>query len=294
QSKTSTPTKSGGKKKPAPASPNPRSPRSKLDVSGSGVSLHAPRKAKVQEETEIQRLVRTTLKRASLELAHWESYGTREGLQDAKLMVDRATELDNALGSLPVSEVQPRFRLVTEKLCGIAYNRENIRGSISIMNRDFAKLVKRADKLEEVLTEFVQTHGVEAAEQTPLWADKTWSLGQYVLHMHKLLRPLNRFQHIIQVLSEKIIAYGLSGGFSSEDIHLPESERPASGREAIIPTFEETRGAMVLWAAEAKAIEELIKEWTEMCALEVVGWDKKLELEMSSSDDVDDDDDATD
>ncbi|CAE6448044.1 unnamed protein product [Rhizoctonia solani] len=284
----STPTKSGGKKKPTPASPNPRSPRSKLDVSGSGAALPALRKAKVQE-SEIQRLVRTTLKRASVELANWENYGARIGLQGAKSMVDQVTELDNALGSLSVPEVQPRFRLVTGKLRNISDEREVVRCTVMIMSRDFTKLVKRANKLEDALAEFVQTYGVEAAEQTPLWADKTWSLEQYVIHMHKILRLLNRFQNTVQVLSEKIVAYGLSGGFNSDDICLPESERPASGREAAIPTFEETRGAMVLWAAEAKAAEELIKEWNEMCALEVVGWDRKLEPEISSSDEDEDD-----
>ncbi|CAE6505704.1 unnamed protein product [Rhizoctonia solani] len=287
QSTPSTPTKTGGKKKQTPTSPNPRSPRSKLDVS----SVHAPRKVKTQEETGIQRLVRVTLKYASLDLAGWESFSRHE-LQDAKFMVDQATELDNALGSLPSSDIQPSFRVVTDKLCHIDMYKGDMRIRLEAMYTHIARLAKRANKLEQALTEFVQTNGTEAAEQTPLWTGKTWSLGQHVLHMHKILRPLNRFRHTVQELSEKIIAYGLSGGFNSEDTCLPECEPPAPGQGPTIPTFEETRGAMALWAAEAKAIEELIKEWTEMCALEVVGWDKMPEPEIRSSDE--DEGDATD
>ncbi|CAE6480659.1 unnamed protein product [Rhizoctonia solani] len=274
----STPTKTGGKKKPTPTSPNPRSPRT-----------NASRKPnlKPREETDIQRLVRTTLKLASLELVEWEQ-STRNGLQDAKLMVDRATELDNALGSIPSSDTQPRFRVVTDKLDDIEVLREATRSRIIVIRHHFSKIVKRANKLEQALIEFVQTNGVDAAEQTPLWAGKTWSLGQYVLHMHRILRPLNRLLHTIQVLTEKVIAYGLSGGLSSEETLLLERQPLVPGQGAVVPTFEETRSVMALWAAEAKVVEETIREWNEMCNLEIVGWDKKLEQEARSSDEDED------
>ncbi|KAH7341352.1 hypothetical protein B0J17DRAFT_646213 [Rhizoctonia solani] len=272
---TTTPTKAAGKKKHTPASPDPRSPRV------------ASRKAKPKEETEIQRLVRTTLKLASLELGEWEQC-VKNGLQDAKLMVDRATELDNALGSIPSSEVQPRFRVATDKLDDIDMLREATRGRILVMGHHFTKIGKRANRLEQALIEFVQMNGVEAAEQAPLWVSKTWSLEQYVLQMHRILRPLDRLLYTVQVLSEKIIAYGLSGGLSSEEIRLLESAPLVPGQGAVVPTFEETRGVMGLWAAEAKAVEEIIREWIEICTLEIVGWDKKVEQDVRSSDEDED------
>ncbi|CAE6363330.1 unnamed protein product [Rhizoctonia solani] len=284
QSTNSTPNKSGGKKKANPASPNSRSPRPKFDVSGSSTSVHAPRKAKTQEETEIQSLVRLTLKRVSLELKGWGKTGGKFGLQDAKLMVDQVTELDNSIVSFSSSKLQPTFEVVSQKLDYIRIHRDNIRNASRDMDRSFTMLVKRANIVEQALTEYVRTNGVEASEEIPLWADRTWSLGQFALHIHQILRPLSRFRHTFQILSEKIIAYGLSGGFNSENIRLPESERPKSSRGATVPTFEETRNAMALWATEAAFIEELAKEWSEMCALEVVGWDKKYDLGAYSSD----------
>ncbi|CAE6416189.1 unnamed protein product [Rhizoctonia solani] len=280
----STNSSGAGKKKANPASPNPRSPRPKFDVSGSATSAHAPRKVKAQEETEIQSLVRLTLKRVSLELKGWGKTGGKFGLQDAKLMVDQVTELDNSIASFSSSKVQPPFEVVSQKLDYIRIHRDNIRNASRDMDRSFSALVKRANTLEEALTEFVQAKGVAAAEETPLWTGCTWSLGQFVIHIHHILRPLSRFRYKFRILSEKIIAYGLSGGFNSEILHLPESERPKSSRGATVPTFEETRNAMALWATEAACIEELAKEWSEMCALEVVGWDKKFAIDAYSSD----------
>ncbi|KAF8753475.1 hypothetical protein RHS01_06895 [Rhizoctonia solani] len=270
QSTSSTPTKSGGKKKSNPTSPNPRSPRPKFDTSGSGTSAHAPRRSKAQEETEIQALVRLTLKRASLELKGWGKTGGKFGLQDAKLMVDQVT---NSITRLDRS---------LQKLIETIYEMR--------LAKYFSTLVKRANALEQALMEYAQTNGIEAAEDNPLWADRTWSLGQFVLHMHQILRPLSRYRHTFQLLSEKIIAYSLSGGLNSDGVDIPESERPKPSRGAVAPTFEETRNAMVLWATEAASIEELAKEWSEMCALEVVGWDKKFELDAYSSDEDEDED----
>ncbi|CAE6462030.1 unnamed protein product [Rhizoctonia solani] len=230
-------------------------------------------KPKIQHESEIQRRIRRTLKSTSLELHEWE----RCGLHDAKWLVDQATELEYALYFVGV---QPRFRVVTEKLRYMNMYKEDMRARIGDMATDLARFSKRATKIEHALTEFVHTHGIHAVEQTPLWPGKTWSL---VLHMHKILRPLTRFHHTIQDLSENIIAYGLSGGFHSTDSRL-ECDPPAPGQGATVPTFEETKSRMVQWAAEAKAMEEWIKEWDEMCALEVVGWEKMPELDMGSSD----------
>ncbi|QRW18328.1 hypothetical protein RhiXN_03252 [Rhizoctonia solani] len=265
QSTNSNPTKSGGKKKSNPTSPNPRSPRPKFDTSGSGTSAHAPRRSKAQEETEIQALVRLTLKRASLELKGWGKTGGKFGLQDAKLMVDQVTELDNSIGSLS-PKVQPTFRVVSQKLDYIRLHRDNIRNASREIDRSFSTLVKRANALEQALMEYAQTNGIEAAEDNPLWADRTWSLGQFVLHMHQILRPLSRYRHTFQLLSEKIIAYSLSGGLNSDGVDIPESERPKPSRGAVAPTFEETRNAMVLWATEAASIEELAKSGAR-CAL---------------------------
>ncbi|CAE7076378.1 unnamed protein product [Rhizoctonia solani] len=251
---TTTPTKSGGKKK------HP-----------------TPRKSK-QDETETQRLVRSALKRTAIELERWEAC-TKYVVADAKAMMDQATELDNVLGSLS-SEVQPRFRIVTRNLSRIEFHRGEMKSKLGVANGVIITIAKRANKLEQALTQFVQTNGVEAAEKIPLWTGKTWSLGQHVLHIHKLLRPLNRFQFTAREISEKIIAYGLSGGFNSE-----ESRSGLDHLVPTVPTFEETRGAMALWAAEIKLVEEVVKEWVEMCALEVAGWEKVLEPEVHSSDD---------
>ncbi|CAE6528476.1 unnamed protein product [Rhizoctonia solani] len=253
-----TPTKSKEKKKQPPTS----SP--------------LPTRTIKEKETDVQRLVRTTLKRTSLQLIGWE----KAGWQDSKMMVDQATELDNALGSIPL-DTQPRFRLVTDRLRQIHTSKEDTRVRIKEMTVDITRFSKRANQLEQALIEFIRTHGVQAAEQTPLWTGKTWSL---VLHMHKILRPLDRFHYTIRELAEKIIAYGLSAGFHSEDGRVA-CEPLVPGQTAAVPTFEETRSAMALWAAEAKAMEELIKEWNEMCAVEVVGWDKIPDPEVSSDED---------
>ncbi|ELU44163.1 hypothetical protein AG1IA_01798 [Rhizoctonia solani AG-1 IA] len=323
QSTNSTPTKSGGKKKSNPTSPNPRSPRPKFDTSGSGTSAHAPRRSKAQEETEIQALVRLTLKRASLELKGWGKTGGKFGLQDAKLMVDQVTELDNSVGSLS-PKVQPTFRVVSQKLDYIRLHRDNIRnasreivrpaivqasGATKLVARTVASpplsnepthLSKRSWNMRKPmvlkLLKITLYGRIEPGRSGSLVSSlaqghNNGSLKRVtVLHMHQILRPLSRYRHTFQLLSEKIIAYSLSGGLNSDGVDIPESERPKPSRGAVAPTFEETRNAMVLWATEAASIEELAKEWSEMCALEVVGWDKKFELDAYSSDEDEDED----
>ncbi|CAE6465605.1 unnamed protein product [Rhizoctonia solani] len=260
---TKQPTPTKKKKQPPTPTPTPR----KLKV-------------QVQEESEIQQRVRRALKCTSLELQEWE----RSGLRDAKCMVDLATELEYE-SCFWLAGVQPRFRVVTEKLRDMNVYKEDMRARIGTMVTDIARFSKRANKIEQALTEFARTNGIQAAEQTPLWTGKTWSLGQHgksnlgLKHTHS---PPD-----IQDLSEHIIAYGLSGGLHSHDVRLAERDPPAPGQGATVPTFEETRGALVRWAAEAKAIEEWIIEWNEMCALEVVGWDRMPELEMCSSEEDD-------
>lgn len=126
------------------------------------------------------------------------------------------------------------------------------------------------------------------------------TLGKIVSHGAGVLRPLNRSRHTIDLLARQITAYSLSTGldstlsvgdsYSSGSTLVSEEEgwvpasMPVVDEAGKIPTFDEARNALASWSSEAFLIGEFIREWTELCAIEIVGWEAEVESDEDEND----------
>ncbi|KAG8776040.1 hypothetical protein FRC12_001126 [Ceratobasidium sp. 428] len=314
QSGETTPTKpkSGAKNKnkgrdvtPSSPSPNPLSPSrepkspgsaqrlSKAGLSipslGSRASTHAPSISKTRSttvlESPLQLYIRITLKRTAADLEKWDTLASRRAFACARALVDRTTELDNALSILPEG-VQPRSRMLGPRLREFNSKREELKGYIVDLDVHFTRIAERATGLEAALAKLTQRDGQESTEKDSVWSEMSWSFARYVSHTVGLLRQLNRIRYILNTLAERIRTYSLSSpdhSPQSANSKSPEIRRTPPSPDTSPTPFTQARTALASWSSEASCTSELINEWVGSCAAEIPAWDE-IEVEKEDSD----------
>ncbi|KAG9079991.1 hypothetical protein FRC06_007206, partial [Ceratobasidium sp. 370] len=184
---TPTKPKSGAKNKnkgrditpssPSPLSPSrePKSPPAqrllKGGVSspslGSKSSAHAPAVSKSRSttvsESPLQSYTRTALKHTAADLEEWDAVASRRAFACARTIVDRTTELDNALSILPEG-VQPRSRMLGPRLRELNSKREELKGYLVDLDVSFTQIAERVTGLEVALAKLTQRDGQESTE----------------------------------------------------------------------------------------------------------------------------------
>ncbi|QRV90122.1 hypothetical protein RhiJN_18140 [Ceratobasidium sp. AG-Ba] len=293
QSNDTTPTKpkpgakNKNKKRDAtPSSPSsnsrePKSPLSKAGISspslGSRSSTYAPPSflypTVPPSESLLQLYLRTVLKRIADDLVSWNDLASRKAFTCAKALVDKTTELDNALSVLPEG-VQPRSRILGPRLRELDSKREELRGCLVDFDVFFTKVAERAEGLETALAKLTERDGQESTEQKPVWSDSSWSFSRYVSHVLELLRQLNRTRSAYNAASAQLVSYSLS---------LPDPDTSYSKTKTSPLTFSQARTALASWSSETSRTAEYMDEWKDISSIEAP-WDE-YELENEESED---------
>ncbi|KAG8718387.1 hypothetical protein FRC12_016425 [Ceratobasidium sp. 428] len=281
---------------PNPLSPNrePKSPSAqRLSKIGVSSPSHAPSVPKDRSavilESPLQLYTRTTLKRTAADLEEWDTLASRRTFACARALVDRTTELDNALSILPEG-VQPRSRMLGPRLRELNSKREEFNGYLVDLDVHFSRIAERVTGLEAALTKLTQRDGQESTERNPVWSETSWSFVRYVSHIVRLLRQLNRTRYTLNTLAERIRTYSLSSPDHSSQPTNFKSAPPGSETHRIPPSsdtsptlFAQARTALASWSSEASRTSESVKEWVGACAAEIPAWDE-IEVEKGDSD----------
>ncbi|KAG9076653.1 hypothetical protein FS749_011536, partial [Ceratobasidium sp. UAMH 11750] len=199
---TPTKLKSGAKNKSrgrdvTPSSPSPLSPSRELKSPpaqrlpkagasspslGSRASVHAPAVSKTRSttasESPLQLYTRTALKHTAADLEDWDALASRRAFACARAIVDRTTELDNALSILPEG-AQPRSRMLGPRLRELNSKREELKGYLVDLDVSFTYISERIRRLEATLVKSTQHDGQESTENNPVWNETSWPFSLY-------------------------------------------------------------------------------------------------------------------